>query len=94
MSSKAYSAAVVGVDAFEVEVEVHAGWGEEGKVAVALILRLRGVFLTALGADETQSESSFCEPPAKRFAVPRRVTRQFQPYVFARNSLYRVPASR
>jgi dipeptide/tripeptide permease len=30
-------------------------------VAVALILRLRGVFLTALGADETQIESSFCQ---------------------------------
>jgi hypothetical protein len=27
MPSKAYSAAVVGVDAFEVEIEVHAGWG-------------------------------------------------------------------
>jgi hypothetical protein len=24
----------VGVDAFEIEVEVHAGWGEEGKVTV------------------------------------------------------------
>jgi magnesium chelatase family protein len=34
MASKVYSATVVGVDAFEVEVEVHAGWGEEGKVAV------------------------------------------------------------
>jgi hypothetical protein len=27
----------------------------------ALLLRLRGVFLTATGADETQIESSFCE---------------------------------
>jgi magnesium chelatase family protein len=27
MQSKVYSAAVVGVDAFEVEIEVHAGWG-------------------------------------------------------------------
>jgi magnesium chelatase family protein len=34
MSSRVYSAAVVGVDAFEIEVEVHAGWGEEGKVTV------------------------------------------------------------
>ena len=24
----------MGVDAFEIEVEVHAGWGEEGKVIV------------------------------------------------------------
>lgn len=28
--SKVYSAAVVGVDALEIEVEVHADWGEEG----------------------------------------------------------------
>lgn len=34
MASKVYSATVVGVDAFEIEVEVHAGWGEEGKVTV------------------------------------------------------------
>ena len=27
----------------------------------ALFLRLRGVFLTAIGAEETQIESSFCE---------------------------------
>ena len=31
MPSKVYSAAVVGVDAFEVEIEVHAGWGPEGE---------------------------------------------------------------
>ncbi|MBV9390316.1 MAG: YifB family Mg chelatase-like AAA ATPase [Verrucomicrobia bacterium] len=34
MPSKVYSAALVGVNAHEVEIEVHAGWGEEGKVAV------------------------------------------------------------
>ncbi|MBV9275802.1 MAG: YifB family Mg chelatase-like AAA ATPase [Verrucomicrobia bacterium] len=34
MPSKVYSAAVVGVDAFEVEVEVHVGYGDIGKVAV------------------------------------------------------------
>jgi magnesium chelatase family protein len=34
MPSKVYSAAVVGVDAFEVEIEVHAGWGAEGRIAV------------------------------------------------------------
>jgi magnesium chelatase family protein len=34
MPSKVYSAAVVGVDAFEVEVEVHVGYGDVGKVAV------------------------------------------------------------
>jgi hypothetical protein len=34
MSSRVYSAAVVGVDAFEVEVEVHTGYGDHGKVTV------------------------------------------------------------
>ena len=34
MASKVYSAAVVGVDAIEIEVEVHAGYGEEGRVTV------------------------------------------------------------
>jgi magnesium chelatase family protein len=34
MPSKVYSAAVVGVDAFEVEIEVHAGWGPEGRISV------------------------------------------------------------
>jgi len=34
MPSKVYSAAVMGVDAFEVEIEVHAGWGPEGRISV------------------------------------------------------------
>jgi magnesium chelatase family protein len=34
MPSKVYSAAVVGVEAFEVEIEVHAGWGNTDKIAV------------------------------------------------------------
>jgi magnesium chelatase family protein len=34
MPSKVYSAAVVGVEAFEVEIEVHAGWGNSEKIAV------------------------------------------------------------
>ena len=34
MASKVYSAAVVGVDAIEIDIEVDAGWGEEGKVTV------------------------------------------------------------
>jgi len=34
MPSKVYSAAVVGVEAFEVEIEVHAGWGNPDKIAV------------------------------------------------------------
>jgi magnesium chelatase family protein len=34
MPSRVYSAAVLGVDAFEVEIEVHAHWGETSKIAV------------------------------------------------------------
>jgi magnesium chelatase family protein len=34
MPSKVYSAAVVGVEAFEVEIEVHAGWGNTDRIAV------------------------------------------------------------
>jgi magnesium chelatase family protein len=33
--SKAYSATVVGVEAFEEEIEVHAGWGNTDKIAVS-----------------------------------------------------------
>jgi magnesium chelatase family protein len=33
-ATKVYSAAVVGVEAFEVEIEVHAGWGNTDKIAV------------------------------------------------------------
>jgi hypothetical protein len=34
MPSKVYSASVLGVDAFEVETEVHAGWGNTDRIAV------------------------------------------------------------
>ena len=34
MPSKVYSASVLGVDAFEVEIEVHAGWGNTDRIAV------------------------------------------------------------
>jgi hypothetical protein len=36
MISKIYSTAVVGVEAFEVEIEVHAGWGNTDKIACRL----------------------------------------------------------
>jgi magnesium chelatase family protein len=36
MPSKVYSAAVVGVEAFEVEIEVHAGWGNTDKIAICI----------------------------------------------------------
>jgi hypothetical protein len=34
MSSTVYSTAVVGVEAFEMEIEVHVGWGNTDKIAV------------------------------------------------------------
>jgi hypothetical protein len=34
MPSKVYSAAVIGVEAFEVEIEVHAGWGNTDKIGM------------------------------------------------------------
>jgi len=34
MEIRVYSAAVVAIDAFEVKIEVHAGWGNTDKVAV------------------------------------------------------------
>jgi magnesium chelatase family protein len=34
MPSKVYSAAVVGVDAYEVEIEVHASWGNLDRIAI------------------------------------------------------------
>jgi hypothetical protein len=42
MPSKVYSAAVVGVDAFEVEIEAHAGWGNSDKIAVVGLSGHRG----------------------------------------------------
>ena len=59
MPSKVYSAAVVGVEAFEVEIEVDAGWGNPDKIAVV------GLPDTAVGFKScTQSNakrSSDCE---------------------------------
>src|ERR1700722_12532928 len=34
MPSKVYSGAIVGVESFEVEIEVDAGWGDPDKIAV------------------------------------------------------------
>jgi hypothetical protein len=42
------------------EAEVQAERFEH-RVYYALLYRLRGVFLTAMGADEAQIEASFCE---------------------------------
>jgi hypothetical protein len=49
MLSKVYSAAVVGVEAFEVEVEVHAGLGNTDKIAVVRTPQSRRVRTSDLG---------------------------------------------
>ena len=54
MLSKVYSAAVVGVEAFEVEIEVHAGWGNTDKIAV---IRLPD---TAVKESKDQVTSAIC----------------------------------
>jgi hypothetical protein len=43
MPSTVYSAAVVGVEAFEVEIEVHAGLGNTDKIAVGRVAGYRRV---------------------------------------------------
>ena len=54
MSSKVYSAAVVGVEAFEVEIEVHAGWGNSDKIAVV------GLPETAVKESKDRVTSAIC----------------------------------
>jgi magnesium chelatase family protein len=52
--SKVYSAAVVGIDAFEVEIEVHAGWGNTDKIAVV------GLPDTAIKESKDRVTSAIC----------------------------------
>ena len=68
MSSKVYSAAVVGVEAFEVEIEVHAGWGNTDKIAVV------GLPDTAVKESKDRvtsaiSNSAFRWPYGKRITI-------------------------
>jgi hypothetical protein len=73
MSLKVYSAAVVGVDAFEVEIEVRAGCGPEGRISVVglpdtAVKESRDRVLSAL------SNSAFRRPRGKitiNIAPPR-----------------------
>ena len=58
MASKVYSAAVVGVDAFEVEVEVHTGYGDHGKVAVGRITGYRSSGKQRSGAVSNHQQRS------------------------------------
>jgi len=55
--SKVYPAAVVGVEAFEVEIEVHAGWGNADKIAVV------GLPDTAVKESKDPDEISTRTPP-------------------------------
>jgi hypothetical protein len=68
MSSKVYSAAVVGVEAFEVEIEVHAGWGNTDKIAVV------GLLDTAVKESKDRvtsaiTNSGLCWPYGQRIAI-------------------------
>src|ERR1700676_1157055 len=68
MTSKVYSAAVVGVEAFEVEIEVHAGWGNTEKIAVV------GLPDTAVKESKDRvtsaiSNSAFRWPYGKRITI-------------------------
>jgi magnesium chelatase family protein len=54
MPSRVYSAAVVGIDAFEVEIEVHAGWGNSDKIAVV------GLPDTAVKESKDRVTSAIC----------------------------------
>jgi magnesium chelatase family protein len=68
MPSKVYSAAVVGVEAFEVEIEVHAGWGNTDKIAMV------GLPDTAVKESKDRvtsaiSNSAFRWPYGKRITI-------------------------
>src|ERR1700681_2161934 len=68
MPSKVYSAAVVGVEAFEVEIEVHAGWGNTDKIAVV------GLPDAAVKESEDRVTSAICNrglrwPHGKRITI-------------------------
>jgi hypothetical protein len=72
MPSKVYSAAVVGVEAFEVEIEVHAGWGNTDKIA--------GVGLpdTAVKESKDRVTSAICNS-GLRWPYGKRITINLAP---------------
>jgi magnesium chelatase family protein len=74
MPSKVYSAAVVGVDAFEVEIEVHAGWGNPDKIAVV------GLPDTAVKESKDRVTSAICNS-ALRWPSGQRITINLAPDV-------------
>ena len=72
MPSKVYSAAVVGIDAFEVEIEVHAGWGNPDKIAVV------GLPDTAVKESKDRVTSAICNS-ALRWPSGQRITINLAP---------------
>jgi magnesium chelatase family protein len=72
MPSKVYSAAVVGVDAFEVEIEVHAGWGNTDKIAVV------GLPDTAVKESKDRVTSAICNS-GLRWPYGKRITINLAP---------------
>ncbi len=72
MPSKVYSAAVVGIDAFEVEIEVHAGWGNTDKIAVV------GLPDTAVKESKDRVTSAICNS-ALRWPSGQRITINLAP---------------
>jgi magnesium chelatase family protein len=72
MPSKVYSAAVVGVEAFEVEIEVHAGWGNTDKIAMV------GLPDTAVKESKDRVTSAICNS-ALRWPSGKRITINLAP---------------
>src|ERR1700738_4220040 len=72
MPSKVYSAAVVGVEAFEVEIEVHAGWGNTDKIAVV------GLPDTAVKESKDRVPSTICNS-GLRWPYGKRITINLAP---------------
>jgi magnesium chelatase family protein len=72
MHSKVYSAAVVGVEAFEVEIEVHAGWGNTDKIAVV------GLPDTAVKESKDRVTSAICDS-GLRWPYGKRITINLAP---------------
>src|ERR1700688_2936795 len=72
MQSKVYSAAVVGVEAFEVEIEVHAGWGNTDEIAVV------GLPDTAVKESKDRVTSAICNS-GLRWPYGKRITINLAP---------------
>jgi magnesium chelatase family protein len=72
MPSKVYSGAVVGVEAFEVEIEVHAGWGNADKIAVV------GLPDAAVRESKDRVTSAICNS-ALRWPSGKRITINLAP---------------